>query len=847
MGYVAIDRIKKAKQAASVLRRVSSARSSPSSAIKKTVSSSGRTDRPASQTIEEKEEEKKTIVSTPSTSKEVVETAVGERPVVVPSTVKSDVINAKSSSLKKPSVLSKQEFTQEAFETWKDIEAKKTEIQKTPYVDPSKKYIIKTDTGEEKIISGVRLFIMQKMWKKKSIQELEKAEVQSQKIWQESLEWHPETEISKSYKGEYEINFPFAGAENYRSYKRSLEKGGIGGLFATAWTPEDPLGLVSGYYMATGERQKAIDTKIKSIYRVGSLKTLPDFAVWYLESPATQIGMSVVGGYGIGKASGYAAGRLSGSILGTRLLQAGGLIAGGLLTAPALIDIKQTWESGKHGEAFGKAGMFGLVFAGGYAGYKSGVQSTSGIFGRGRGLTTYEMGAKKAYLKGLEKSFKSGDIDIIQFSRGSKSVKGYYKIKQDIRIRNLRPLQGDISLENVQTLQDAPGLRNWFKRHSIFRRSEIFGGAASDKPSTHDIDIMYRSALGAAESKKASSILGYGKVSDYADVKPWQRTGSQVGKMGTLKQSSYHHPSGLRGMKVTEQFFRLGESSLELAHPGRVKDIPESLRMLDMIYGRTGGIPTEMQATIEMYKFGMKGLEINPIIMKPETSMHIYGSGLGKKIYENRVKFYEKLLPESYFKDKAFKYSGLDDLISKPGIVGGYIPPSPSVSLMPSAFMGGLSSSALSVFKRTVLSSRSYSKSISNNVSPIGLSSFRSSVGKKYSPSSIINSISKSPSSIVPKSSSIISKSSSSFLSSITSSSISPKSSSIIAKSSIISSRSSQYYNPYSLNIPLGGLFGGGGYYGPVSIYGLRYRHREFKTPSLATIGKRTMNIMLGG
>jgi hypothetical protein len=606
---------------------------------------------------------------------------------------------------------------------------------KDMFSDPTKLQTVTDDSGKKQLFPSTSLlytiptdsgtktvpYPIAKGWAEQTSKEYEKESTELSSVSFDLLkqgleakrEWHPDTEVIKKTEG-YEVKFPYAGAESYGSYKRGLDKAGFFGNLGTSLTPEDPLGITSLFYNLTGERQKAIDVKVKAMHRTTVIKEAggiisPEFAKYWFENPATQIGMAVVGGYGIGKLGTYAAGRVSGSVLATRALQIGGLSIGAALAAPAVIDIHSTWKRGDTGEAVGKLGMLGVQVGAGYSGYKMGASSTSGLFGRNKGLTAFEAGAKKAYVNTLRSGMKSGDIDLLQGVRGIRASQAYFKIKADIRMSNLRPFQAEPSFTNIQTLEKTPGLRNWFKQHSKFRKSEIFGGAASEKVSTHDIDIMYRSALGKVETGYASTKLGYGDVGQYADIKMWQRPGSIVSKMGTTKISSYKHPSGLRTGQFSEQFFRLGESSLNLAHSGRAKDIPGAIRMLDMIYGRTGGISGRIAPTVESYKFAMGGLEKTPMVMEPALSAKIYGTSWGKKWYGFKTKFYEKVVPEFFLKGKVKKF-GISS--TTPVAKGGfsYLPPSPSISFMPSSSIGGMASAS---FALPVQPSVSVSKSVS--------------------------------------------------------------------------------------------------------------------------------------
>jgi len=563
----------------------------------------------------------------------------------------------------------------------------------------------------------------------------------SQELYMSGLraheEWHPETKVVLTGEG-YDIRFPYEGAEHYGTYKKQLDKSGFLGLFATAWTPEDPLGMISASEKLLGHHQKSIDAKIQAMHRIKNLETPTDFATWYLQSPATQIGLSIAGGYGIGKIGGYAAGRVSTSILGTRILKYGSLLVGAAVITPTAFDITKTFQEGETGRGIAKIGMTGLLFAGGYSGYKAGMKSTSGLFGKHKGLTSYEIGSWKAFRTSMVKGMNKGEIGLRQGISSIKASKDRISFFKDMRNRGLNPYQPEPEFMRVQALEKTPYLRNWFKRHSI---SEIFGGAASDKPSTHDIDIMYRSALGKIETTYASTKLGYGDIKTYADIKPWQKPGSIVSRMGTTKLTSYKHPSGLRTGKWIEQYSRLSESSLDLAHKGRLKDIPESIRILEQIYTSTGGVPPELQGTMTSYKKWMNILQSDPIIMKPETSSYYFGKSLGERWYNLRSSFYKKVTPKSYLDKQVSRYAFDPYPTTVKG--GGYLPDTPSIiPSVSSIFAGGISSSFFSNISRPNVST-SISKSLDRYTSSIGISNI-------FSPS-----ITKSSTGYIPPSRSI--------------------------------------------------------------------------------------------
>lgn len=561
------------------------------------------------------------------------------------------------------------EKVSESYETMKEQEKVPDIIQKNIMtlsdmqkgIKPTGKYIVTTPSGKTITMTGVALktyILAQKGEQRVMYEQAQRSYVQSQKNWQFYLsgkrEWHPETYVKETDKGS-QVIFPYAGAEKYRTYYQKLKEHGAVLGFATALTGDDPLGIPTSYYMATGQKQKAIDIKIKSLARIKSIKSPLDAAIWYVESPVGQIGIAAIGGYGAGRIGTYAAGRVSTSILATRALQAGGLIVGGSLVAPAVFDIKSTWESGKEGEALGKAGMFGFMFASGYAGYKAGQFDTSSLFPKSKGLTAYERGAKTAHIKMVEKGIAKGTIKPDVGEAVLQATRARAEIIKDIRLRGLKPYQPEIKYETIQSLKKEPRVTRWFKKQLPIRKSKVYGGAASDKPSTHDIDLAYRSALRHVESEYAvNKLTGGDFLKKFADVHPWTKKGQILSRMGEFDEGIYRHPSGTGTQKWSEQFAKLSRSALHLEHEGRIKDIPESVRLLGRIYEGTGGVPSKIQPHVKSYVKATSYLYEHPFVMSKETSSYLYGTSLAKKWYNVKKSFYRKVIP-GRVKEHGFK------------------------------------------------------------------------------------------------------------------------------------------------------------------------------------------------
>jgi len=632
----------------------------------------------------------------------------------------------------------------------------------------------------------------------------------------ETEEWHPETRIIKTDTG-YKVDFPYAGAEHYATYKEELKRDWLSES-ATKLTAGNILGLPSFYEERFGSKQKAIDIKIEELHKI---KTDP--IGQGIQSPIGHIPYMFLGAFGIGKGLAYVGGRLiARPFVSTVVTKVIPTAVGTALITPTAIDIKHTFERGDTGKAIGKLTVLSMYVGAGYKGFKAGQQSISGLLGRGKGLTSYEMGAWKSYRTGIIKQMNIGKISYRQGIAGIKASKELYgKLTPDIRYMAKHPVyQAEPTLGNIQSFQRTPLLKGWFQRHLSYkwRRSEIFGGAATEKPTTHDLDIAYRSALGVVESKTASTKFGYGDVSQYADIKHLQSVGSIVGKGGAIKFPSYKYPSGMRGMQYGEQFTRLGQSSLELAHSGRAKDIPESVRMLDLIYSRSG-TAAKMQGSIAKYKYWVNILQEKPIVLQPSVSAKFYGTSLGEKFWKFKISAYEKLIPTRLKYAAVRRIYGATDR-SIPYFAKGRIPPSPTMKILPSPSVGGLFSSGFFMRSLSTQPSTSYKSYFSPSLS---LSKVMSSAITSPSTSRIYRSISKSiSSSTIP--SSTISKSKIS--KSISSPSI----------SSISKPYSTPFYpSPYYPSISLSGR-GRRMWGGDIDIP--KYRFREFELPGMQKILK---------
>jgi len=304
--------------------------------------------------------------------------------------------------------------------------------------------------------------------------------------------------------------------------------------------------------------------------------------------------------------------------------------------------------------------------------------------------------------------------------------------------------------------------------------------------------------------------------------------------MGGRVQSVYKYPSGRLGIRWAEQFTRLSDSSLNLAHTGRVKDIPESVRMLRQLYPK--GLPKHIGFNMSSFEKTANFLYQRPVVMPSTPSNIFYGKSLDNSFKNMRTGFYKKTMGWKFKKN-----------LSKMGVTSGssiqktpsfnVLPPSPSFS--PSTIFSPVYSGNFvgSNVRKHSPSFKVSSVSTSISMPSLSTSSSIPSISKNvyYNMSKGFSSTSKS---IDRSLSSSVVKPSSSMVSSFSSSS-SSKSSSFSSMSSSLSS--SPYFGLYP-KLPKG-LRGRGGF--GWKDYGKRmgYGFRQFKVPSLKKIlgGKKLL------
>jgi len=258
----------------------------------------------------------------------------------------------------------------------KDIQGKITESEKLESeIDPSAYY----ERGEMDFVKGsdvIKQYDAYQAEGKKAITDLQTSSNELQGEINKSYEWHPKTKIGIKKTGEYKIEFPYGGAQYYRSYKKALygddEVIEFAPALATAFTGEDFLGLKSAYYTATGNKQAVIDTKIKAVYGTKH----KNFAEFYFSSPMGVIGTSYAGGALIGKGLQLAT-TAWGTTAGTGLKIATGATLGSLAVSSALPSIERAISTGDAGELINVGAGFGTAVISGYAGAKSIMQPSA--------------------------------------------------------------------------------------------------------------------------------------------------------------------------------------------------------------------------------------------------------------------------------------------------------------------------------------------------------------------------------------------------------------------------------------------------------------------------------------
>jgi len=477
---------------------------------------------------------------------------------------------------------------------------------------------------------------------KKQLAAVEREQNKIRKQSAEGLtEWHPQFRAKKTNDG-WQLRHPYAGAEEYGTYKEMIDPsqqkdiGGHAKAFylnlATSFTGDDYLGVSSAVERASGRHQKALDIKIQATH---SLKTKP-FYETVINMPTTQIGLAAVGSGAISAISSRGAGVIAGAYgAGSKAMlayQGSQAAVGGVFIGMGAYDVKSTFEREGLGKGIGKLTQFGFTMGAGAAGYKAGTSF------KWKGATQFEYGYRKGFEKRIIRGIESGKISP---TVGSEVIQAN-KLEFDLRrsLQGVKPVQPDIDVSKVGTLKGEPEMQDFFSKHLLRRKSEVFGSLSEGRDAVHDIDIMYRNlSQGIRETSYASRKLTGRFIKKFADIKPFKRVGSQVGRAGTIKQRPFIDTKGHHQTRWSESAMRHGESSLELQHAGRVKDIPRSVELYTKLF-KSAGEPAHLRGTLSQYAEVMGRLEKSPLIMSPDESMFVYG---GKSLVERWSGFKQKV------------------------------------------------------------------------------------------------------------------------------------------------------------------------------------------------------------
>lgn len=524
--------------------------------------------------------------------------------------------------------------------------------------------------------------------------------VQSQELQQlantGSSEWHPQTKVGVSYDlatrepTSFDLRFPYAGAEKYGSTREAINR----------LSPEQRLlfGLTSvnpaNVPMALSTGQSKLDLEVKAYqemqgwYGPKGEMNLGGFAQSYIASPVTSIGLMFASAGAYGAASGAAKGALltSGSLKVLNMVNTSEAVIGVGLGVYSGLTLKKTFEEQGMEAGAGQGWLLGAQFGAGMAGY--GMGAAAG--------TRY--GAQKGFEKFLSTEYKASKIDITTYSAGLEGSRARYQLDKFFTGKITE--QPVPKFTDIQSMADQPGLRSYFQNKLPTIKHEIFGGAATNKPmGTHDLDVMLGPRNYVYAEYASSKVLKIGSVKDFADIKPFQRPGSIVSEFGTMKMRSLDI-EGYNVMRYSEQFSRLSGSSFRPAHSGRLKDLPESMRMLDELVAGTGkGTGSaKLNFNISSYKNSIRYLESlgekNPLIRSQAESDLIYGPSLGKRFYEFRMKAWERILPESFKRSDAMRFIGGGK--GKGFSDEGFLPASPRSNLISSRFSMSLGGGVIS-------------------------------------------------------------------------------------------------------------------------------------------------------
>jgi len=385
-----------------------------------------------------------------------------------------------------------------------------------------------------------------------------------------SFDWHPDTRIRtvRNKKGDktYQVDFPFTGAEHYYSTKKKVKEEGFLGYLGTAFTPSDFLGLKSAYYMATGQKDKAWETKVSAVE-----DTKRPFHEFYLSSPMGVIGISTVTAFGVGSGVG------SLSAISSTAGKATSYALGVGFTAKTAMDVapvvKNAFYSGDYGNLLNTGSSLGLSVASGVSGFKSG-------YNIGYGRTSAFLYARSTYSPGSAEYIrfkntlktarnlqyvKSKNIEPLDFTKDimrldSKTAESVISYLQ----KNPKSVIGGSGSQYAQTSKNL-----WYKYRNIKPRDidllvkDVKSGKAYIKAATHEVDIH-----GFDFGGKSGRSLSFGfesqrsiKIGKYK----YMRLGEQLSRKGissVMKETQYRWFKDVPDFKmVSEQLISSASSS----------------------------------------------------------------------------------------------------------------------------------------------------------------------------------------------------------------------------------------------------------------------------------------------
>ena len=599
------------------------------------------------------------------------------------------------------------------------------------------------EKGSTKTLTAGQYDIYLENLGKKYKKEAEKLESDMKPLITSSGDWHPDTTVReiKTDKGfKYEVDFPFVGADSFYSTKRNIQKEGFTGLLATAFTPSDPLGLKSAYYVATGQKSKVWDTKVSAV-----ADTRRPFHEFYLSSPMGVIGTTAIAapaiGAGIGAVSAVSA-------TGGKLLSVG---VGSYFTYKAgeqiVPQIQEAIASGDYGSLVGTSTNLGLAVATALPTAKWGYHS-------GYGRT-------EAFLYGRS-TYTPGSAEYIRYKNTLKTARRL----QNISSKDIKPLDFTKDIMRLDP-ETAGNVLKYLEQNP----KSIVGGSASQYAQTsksiwskyrdvkpRDVDLLVKDI---AKAKSAT-----GGIKHKVDVHETTFGTTKEGYMRFgFKSQKPVSIEGIRYQRLGEQLVRKGTSSVTTETQYRwFKDVPDFRMASEQLIssGKTSVNPlNRVRAYMgaKSYKYVVDPVS-SPSYGKPVSSGSKILASIAKKSSSVRLSSSD-ITPSSSVSSYVSSVSSIPKVSTVPSISSIPIRPSVSKSVVSKVSTPSVSKVSSSVFKPPSASELaasgmpgpSVSKSVVSKVSTPSVSKVSSSVSKLLKPSTTTSTVSKtySPTFSVPK------------------------------------------------------------------------------------------------